>query len=70
MAVALHDARKFVLFLDIILGAIGAMVAGFVADTFTLQNVAGLYDETILLAVIGAGLLIWLGRTIVIKNTI
>ena len=68
VAATLHDTRKFVLFLDVVLGAIGAVIAGIVTNAFTLQNVVGLYDETILLAVLGAGLLIWLGRSIITKT--
>lgn len=69
VAATLRDTRKFVLFLDVVLGAVGALIAGILTNAFTLQNVVGLYDETILLAVIGAGLLIWIGRTIVIRNS-
>jgi len=69
VAITLHDTRKFVMFLDFVLGAVGALLGGILTNTFTLQNVVGLYDETILLAVIGAGILIWIGRTIIMKNS-
>jgi uncharacterized membrane protein YeaQ/YmgE (transglycosylase-associated protein family) len=52
-----------------ILGIIGAIVAGFIVQIFSLQQVAGFYDETIVATVIGAGLVIWLGRNMLIKST-
>ena len=69
VAITLHDTRKFVMILDFVLGAVGALIGGILTNTFTLQNVVGFYDETILLAVIGAGILIWIGRTIIMKNS-
>ena len=68
IALTLHDTRKFVVFLDFVLGIIGALFAGLLTNAFTLQNVVGLYDETILFAVIGAVILIWIGRTFLTKT--
>lgn len=64
----MHDDTTLVGFIDIFLGVVGAVIAGLLTNMFTMRNVAGLYDQTILLAVIGAGILIWLGRTIIVKN--
>lgn len=69
VALVMKDTRKFIIFLDILLGALGALIGGLLTNAFTLENVMGLYDETILLAVVSAGILIWLGRTIIIRNT-
>lgn len=55
--------------IDSVLGIIGAIVAGLIVQKFSLQHIAGIYDETILVTVIGAGIVIWLGRKMLIKSS-
>lgn len=55
-------------YLDVVLGVIGAVLAGIIATIFSMQHIAGIYDETILLSVLGAGMLIWVGRNVFVKK--
>ena len=55
--------------LDSILGVIGATLAGFIVQIFSLQHIGGIYDETIVVTVLGAGIVIWFGKKVLIKGT-
>jgi len=68
VAISFKDTKKLVIFFDLLLGAVGAIVGGLLTNIFTWQHVAGVYDETILLVVLGAGFLIWIGRAVLVKN--
>ncbi len=48
---------------DIILGVVGAVVGGFVMNMFGSPGVTGFNLYSILVAALGAIILIWLGRT-------
>ena len=50
--------------MDIILGVVGAFVGGFVMNLFGAPGVSGFNIYSIVVAVIGAVALIWLGRTL------
>lgn len=47
---------------DILLGIIGAVVGGFIMNLFGAPGVTGFNLYSILVAVIGASVLIWVGR--------
>lgn len=47
---------------DIVLGIIGAFVGGFLMNLFGAQGVTGLNLYSILVAALGAIVLIWIGR--------
>lgn len=49
---------------DIIMGVIGAVVGGFVFSFFGAQGVTGFDLYSILVATLGAIILIWIGRMI------
>jgi uncharacterized membrane protein YeaQ/YmgE (transglycosylase-associated protein family) len=50
--------------MDIILGVVGAFVGGFVMNLFGAPGVSGFNIYSIVVAVIGAVALIWLGRAL------
>jgi uncharacterized membrane protein YeaQ/YmgE (transglycosylase-associated protein family) len=53
------------LILMVVLGIVGAVVGGFIAGTgFHAANVTGLNLESIVVAVFGAIVVIWLGRVL------
>jgi len=62
IAAGIKDGGKVIKISDIIMGSIGAVVGGLFTKYITSRDVVGLYDETIVFAVFGAGILIWLGR--------
>jgi len=62
VAAGIKDGGKTIHVSDIILGSIGAVVGGLFTKYVAGNDVVGLYDETIVFAVFGAGVLIWLGR--------
>ena len=68
VASIMQERDSFIGLMDIFLGILGAVIAGLITNIFTSQNVAGLYDQTIFLAVVGSSILIWIGRTIVARN--
>lgn len=68
VASIMHDGESFIGLADVLLGMLGAVIAGIITNIFTSQNVAGLYDQTMLLAVIGSSILIWLGRKIILNS--
>jgi uncharacterized membrane protein YeaQ/YmgE (transglycosylase-associated protein family) len=47
---------------DILLGILGALVGGFIMSFFGAEGVSGLNLYSILVAVLGSVVLIWLGR--------
>lgn len=47
---------------DILLGVLGALVGGFIFNLFGQPGVTGFNIYSILVAVTGASILIWLGR--------
>lgn len=49
---------------DIVMGVIGALVGGFVFSFFGAQGVTGFDLYSILVATLGAIILIWIGRMI------
>jgi uncharacterized membrane protein YeaQ/YmgE (transglycosylase-associated protein family) len=68
VASILENDQYVARYIDVVLGVIGAVVAGIIATIFSMQHVAGVYDETILLSVVGAGILIWVGRKVFVKK--
>ena len=50
--------------LDIILGVIGASIGGFLFNMFGLSGVTGFDFYSLIVATIGAIILIWIGRMI------
>ena len=57
------DERQGAL-MNIVLGVIGAFVGGFVANLFGASGVSGFNIYSILIAVLGAVVVIWAGRMI------
>lgn len=49
---------------DIVLGIVGAFVGGFIMNSFGQPGVTGFNIYSLIVAVIGAGVLIFLGRLI------
>ncbi|MEN9327644.1 MAG: hypothetical protein RI947_452 [Candidatus Parcubacteria bacterium] len=49
---------------DIILGIVGALVGGFIMNMFGAQGVSGLNIYSLMVATLGAVVLIWLGRVL------
>ncbi len=47
---------------DIILGVVGAIVGGFIMSLFGAEGVSGFNAYSIMVATLGAVVLIWLGR--------
>lgn len=50
--------------MDIIFGVIGAVVGGFIMNLFGAPGVTGFNVYSLIVAIIGAVVLIWLGRLI------
>ncbi|MEI6221398.1 MAG: GlsB/YeaQ/YmgE family stress response membrane protein [bacterium] len=48
--------------MDIVLGIVGALVGGFVMNFFGQDGVTGFNLYSLLVAVIGAAIVIWIGR--------
>ena len=49
---------------DIILGVVGALVGGFIMNLFGAEGVTGLNIYSLMVATLGAVVLIWLGRVL------
>lgn len=49
---------------DIILGVVGAVIGGFVMNLFGQSGVTGFNIYSILVSIVGAVIVIWLGRMI------
>lgn len=52
------------LFMDIILGIVGALVGGFIMNAFGAQGVTGFNLRSFAIALIGAVIVIWIGRAL------
>jgi uncharacterized membrane protein YeaQ/YmgE (transglycosylase-associated protein family) len=52
------------LMMDIVLGVIGAIVGGYLFNFFGQPGVTGFNLYSILVAVVGAAILIWLGKAV------
>lgn len=48
--------------MDIVLGVLGALVGGFIMNAFGADGVTGFNIWSLFVAVVGASLLIWVGR--------
>ncbi len=48
---------------DIILGILGALIGGFILSLFGVTNITGFSFTSLIVAVIGAVILIWIGRS-------
>ncbi len=48
--------------MDIILGVVGALLGGFIMNIFGEPGVSGLNIYSIIVAIVGAIVLIWIGR--------
>lgn len=57
------DARQGWL-LNVVLGVIGALVGGFIMNAFGAPGVTGFDIYSLLVAILGAVILIWLGRVL------
>ena len=66
--VAYASQEKNRVYIYCLLGVLGAMVAGGISNIFSLKYIAGIYDETVVIIVIGAGTVIWLGRKLLVKS--
>jgi uncharacterized membrane protein YeaQ/YmgE (transglycosylase-associated protein family) len=51
--------------MNIVLGVVGALVGGFVMNLFGLQGVTGFNLYSILISILGAVVLVWLGRLVI-----
>ena len=52
------------LFMDIILGILGALVGGFILNAFGAPGITGFNIRSFLVALIGALIVIWIGRVL------
>jgi len=52
------------IFLNIIVGIVGAMIGGFVFNFFGASGVTGFNLYSLLVAIVGAGILLWLVKKI------
>lgn len=52
------------LFMDIILGIVGALVGGFIMNAFGAAGVTGFNLRSFLIALVGAVIVIWIGRAL------
>ena len=50
--------------MNIVLGIVGALVGGFIMSLFGLEGVTGFNLYSILVSILGAVMLVWLGRMV------
>lgn len=50
--------------MNIVLGIVGALVGGFIMSLFGLEGVTGFNLYSILVSILGAVVLVWLGRMV------
>jgi uncharacterized membrane protein YeaQ/YmgE (transglycosylase-associated protein family) len=51
--------------MNIVLGVVGALVGGFLMNLFGMQGVTGFNVYSILVSILGAVILVWLGRLVI-----
>lgn len=61
------DSRQGMV-MDIILGIVGAFVGGFIMNLFGAPGVTGFNIYSIIVATLGAIVLIWLGRMLMVRS--
>ncbi len=62
-SIVMKTSRQNVL-MDIILGILGALIGGFIMNILGLSGITGFNIYSIIVAIIGAVILIWLGRSL------
>ena len=63
-SIIMKTDRSQGLVLDVILGVVGAFVGGFIMNMFGSPGVTGFNLYSFIVAIIGAVVLIWLGRVL------